>query len=29
GYVNDNYHPCGNNTGIFPGATYIKNYMNI
>ena len=27
GYVNDNYHPCGNNTGIFPGATYIKNGM--
>ena len=25
GYVNANYHPCGNNTGIFPGAIYIKN----
>ncbi|HFO8789146.1 hypothetical protein NLR02_22835, partial [Escherichia coli] len=27
GYVNTNYHPCGNNTGIFPGAIYIKNGM--
>nr|MDM9332348.1 hypothetical protein [Escherichia coli] len=27
GYVNANYHPCGNNTGIFPGAIYIKNGM--
>lgn len=25
GYVNANCHPCGNNTGIFPGAIYIKN----
>ncbi|HFV4028310.1 TPA: protein YkfM, partial [Escherichia coli] len=25
GYVNANYHPCGNNTGIFPGAIHIKN----
>ncbi|HAH3414030.1 TPA: hypothetical protein GFX69_14760 [Escherichia coli] len=27
GYVNTNYHPCGNNTGISPGAIYIKNGM--
>ncbi len=27
GYVNAHYHPCSNNKGIFPGATYIKNGM--
>ncbi|MEL9077318.1 hypothetical protein J4Y67_24690, partial [Escherichia coli] len=27
GNVHANYHPCGNNTGIFPGAIYIKNGM--
>ncbi len=27
GYVNANYHPCGNNKGIFPRAIYIKNDM--
>ncbi|MDT9480765.1 hypothetical protein M0N97_22365, partial [Escherichia coli] len=28
GYFNANYHPCGNITGIFPGAIYINNGMN-
>lgn len=27
-YVNAHYHPCGDNTGIFSGETYVKNVMD-
>lgn len=27
-YVNAHYHPCGDNTGIFSGETYVKNGMD-